>query len=277
MPAHDVFAWQPHPDAWLLVVLLGGGYTYALRAWRPEGRPGATRRQQAWFFLGVAVLWLASDWPIHGLSTRLFSVHMLQHLLYSLVAAPLLLLGIPAWLHRRLLRPAIVQRAMRVLTKPLVALLVFNLWIAVYHWPAIVNLSVRSDLAHFAVHIVWIAVSLLMWWPVLSPLPEFPHLSYPGRMLYLFGQSIVPTVPASFLTFSQTAIYGAYIGVTETVGFSAVDDQQVSGLLMKIGGGLLLWGIIAVLFFRWAAQEQSGGPDPLYWHDLEADLARVRN
>lgn len=267
--------WQPHPDAWLLGILLLGAYFYALAAWGPSeapGRPPASRRHKQAFVTGVFTLWLASDWPIHGLSEELFSAHMLQHTIYSLVSAPLLILGVPGWLWRKLLAPRPVMAVARFVTKPLIALALFNAWIAVYHAPPMVNLSVQSEFTHFLMHIAWVLTAVVMWWPVLSPLPELPHLGQATRMLYLFAQSIVPTVPASFLTFSHSPIYGAYDTATRAFGLSAVDDQQIAGLLMKIGGGFLIWGVITVLWFRWATQERTGGPDPLYWRDLEAGL-----
>jgi putative membrane protein len=267
--------WQPHPDAWVLVLLLGGGYLYALAIWGPTlapGRKAATRRQRLWFLAGVLVLWLGADWPIHHIADTLFSVHMLQHMLFSLVAAPMLILGTPGWLLRKLLSPKPVFAAFSFLTKPLIALLLFNGWVAAYHWPVLVNASVSNDLVHFAAHAVWVVTAVLMWWPVLSPLPELPHLSYPSRGAYLFAQSLVPTVPASFLTFSERSIYSVYATAPELWGISPLDDQQWAGLLMKIGGGLILWGVIAVLFFRWAHEEETGGPDHLYWRDLEMEL-----
>ncbi|MDQ3610707.1 MAG: cytochrome c oxidase assembly protein [Actinomycetota bacterium] len=269
------FSWTPHPDAWLVVTLLLAGYAYALSAWGPRHAPGgraATRGQKACYLLGVAALWLGADWPVDAVSDALFSVHMVQHLLFSLVAPPLLILGTPGWLLRRLLRPRPVFRVMRVVTRPLVALVVFNAWLAVYHVPAVVNLSATDDLFHFGVHVAWVVAALVMWWPVLSPLPELPHLSYPVRMMYLFAQSIVPTVPASFLTFGQTPLYSAYEVTTRAWGVSVLTDQQVAGLLMKIGGGLLLWAAIAWLFFRWAFEDRTSGPDVLYWRDLEPNL-----
>jgi putative membrane protein len=269
------WTWQPHPDAWLLVVLVLGGYLYALSAWGPRYAPGrrpATPRQRTCFLLGAFTLWLAADWPIHGLANRMFSIHMFQHMLFSLVAAPLLILGTPGWLLRRLLRPRPVRVVWARITRPLPALILFSLWIAVYHWPVLVNLSVRNDLAHFLVHVVWVGISLVMWWPVLSPLPEFPHLSYPGRMAYLFGQSILPTVPASFLTFSERLLYRAYENTPTLWGLSRVEDQQIAGLLMKVVGGFLIWGVIAAMFFRWYHEQETGGPDLLYWRDLEPDL-----
>jgi putative membrane protein len=275
------FAWTPHPDAWLLVVVLGGGYLYALSAWGPSSAPGhaagrapATRRQKACFAAGVAALWIGADYPMHRLADEyLYSVHMLQHMLFQLVAPPLLLLGTPAWLLRRLLRPRWLQAVVRRTTRALPALIIVNIFVAASHTTTWVNATVENALLHFFAHVALVLVSLIMWWPVLSPLPELPHLSYPGRMAYLFAHSIVPTVPASFLTFAHTPLYRVYADAPRLIPwFDPVQDQQTAGLLMKIGGGLLLWGAIAVLFFRWHHEEESGGPDVLYWRDLELQL-----
>lgn len=281
MTALSVFAhtgsglsWQPHPDVWLLIAALVGGYLVALRGRRrgsaSEGRAVATSHLVC-FGLGIAALWLAVDWPVEALATRLLSVHMVQHLILSLVAAPLLILGCPGWLFRRLLRPTPVFAVARVLTRPMPALLIFNTWIVVYHLPPVLDASVQHDLVHLAAHTVWVAAGLIMWWPVLSPLPELPHLSYLSRMVYVFAQSIVPTVPASFLTFSGASLYASYTGGPELwrlSALSAVADQQIAGLLMKIGGGVILWGVILALFLRWFTEEETGGPDPLYWRDV---------
>lgn len=280
MPA-DVFSWQPHPDAWLLVIALAGGYLYALSAWGPTHAPGrrpATRHHRLCFFAGVAVLWVAADWPVHGLAEDyLFSVHMFQHMLFLYVAPPLLILGTPGWLWRRLLRPAGVWSTARLLTRPLVAIAVVNAFIAATHWPLVVDASVRVAALHFALHVATVVLGVVLWWPVLSPLPELPHLAHPGRMAYLFAHSVVPTVPASFLTFSQGPLYAAYADAPRLWEFMTVlEDQQIAGLLMKIGGGLILWGTIAVLFFRWAAESESGGPDALYWRDLQGEAETTR-
>jgi putative membrane protein len=165
------------------------------------------------------------------------------------------------------------RRLVRFFTKPVVALLLFNLTIAVTHWPTIVNLAVESEPAHLLLHIVLISTAIAMWWPVVAPLPETDRLSEPAKMLYLFLQSIVPTVPASFLTFSTTPLYSSYEAVAHP-WIGVVGDQRIAGLIMKIGGGLLLWGVIAVIFFKWNAKEERGdvARAELTWEDFERDL-----
>jgi putative membrane protein len=268
------WSWAPQPDVWALVAVLVAGYLLAPTLLRGRDAPRPEARRQALYLCGVLALWIGADWPLHGLSEGyLFSAHMVQHMLFTFVAPPLMLAGLPKWMLEDLLRPRLVGLTVRFLTRPLVALLVFNLVIAVTHWPSLVDLSLRSAPAHLAIHFVLFTTAACMWWPVVDPLPSRRSLSPPAKMLYLFLQSVVPTVPASFLTFASSPLYEGYaLAPRLWPGFDVVTDQRVAGLIMKLGGGLLLWGVIAVLFFRWNATEESSEDEVLTWDDFEREL-----
>lgn len=261
-------AWQPHPEVWLLVGSLVAGYAIAITRLGPRsvasGAPAATRFQITCFGLGALAIWLGGDWPVHDVAEGyLYSVHMVQHLLFAVVAAPLLLLGTPGWLARWLLSPPGLLRAVRALSRFFPALVVFNVVAVLTHWPAVVDLTLRSAPAHFLVHAVLLLTAFIVWMPVLSPLPEVPRLTPPLRMVFLFLQTVIPTVPASFLTFGTHPLYRRYEHLPKLWGVSALDDQLVAGLIMKIGVGTLLLSIIAVVFFRWAAaEERRSRPEP---------------
>lgn len=272
--------WNLHPEVLLLVGAMVGGYLYVVERFGPDHVEAiefpATRRQKTWWLLGCATILVAASYPVHELSERsLYSVHMVQHMLLSLVAPALLLLGTPAWLMRLALRPRWLLATVRFLTRPLLALVIFNAVLVFTHWPLVVTAAVHSEIAHFATHTLLFTSALIMWMPVLSPLLEVPRLSHPGRMLYLFLQSLVPTVPASFLTFGHRPLYHVYEPFTRPWGISALADQRMAGLIMKIAGGLLLWSVIAVLFFRWYELEQREGVDVLEWHDVDRALDRA--
>jgi putative membrane protein len=267
-----------HPDVLALVAALEGGYLLALRRlgprWVPAGEAVVTRKRVVLYSLGVLTILVAASWPIHDLAEQyLFSVHMVQHMLISLVAPPLMLMGLPEWLLRRMLSPRPVRWLARRVTRPFIALILFNTVIVATHWPAWVDLTLRVHWFHFVSHALLFGSAACMWWPVIAPLPEMPSLSYPGRMVYVFLQSVVPTVPASFLTFGHHVIYPFYAAAPRIWGISALTDQLIAGLIMKLAGGAILWTVILVTFFRWHAEEQANeGWDALEFRDVEREI-----
>ena len=169
-------AWHTHPDAWALMGAIELGYL--LMVWRHRTASGTPtpRRQVLLFTAGVAVLWLASDWPIHDLAEKyLYMAHMVQHLLITLVAAPLLVLGTPAWLARDVLRRTHLMPAVKFLCRPVPGLIQFNLILVLSHWPVIVDGTLRNHPLHFVAHAALLVSALLMWMVVYSPLPWRSH------------------------------------------------------------------------------------------------------
>lgn len=267
-------SWHAHPSVWLILGGIWAAYLVAVRRHQATREELADRRRRTRFFsFGMACLWIGAEWPVHDLAEGyLYSVHMLQHMLFTLVAPPLLIAGIPAWMWRNLLRPRSVFVLFRFLTRPLVALILFNGILLFTHWPEVVRASVESELVHFLVHVSLVGSAVIVWWPVMSPLIELPALSPPGQMVYLFAQSLAPTVPASFLTFGQTLLYPVYGTFPRIWGISAINDQLIAGLLMKIVGGLILWGFAATIFFRWYVREERDGWDALALRQVEREL-----
>lgn len=270
-------AWTPHPDVWLVVALLAAGYILAIVRLGPrhvpEGMPVVTRLQATSWGLGVLATWLVADWPIHDVAEKsLYSVHMIQHLTFSLVCAPLLLIGTPAWMLRLLLRPRWLFLAVRWLARFIPAVILYNVVIVIFHWPAVVDATLHNGALHFGAHVVIFVSSLIVWLPVLSPLPEIPRLAPIGRMVFLFLQSIVPTIPASFLTFGSKPLYTFYEHVPHLWGLSTLTDQHIAGLIMKLAAGFFIWGVIAVVFFRWAAEEERRNTPGRRFADLDREL-----
>lgn len=268
--AVNPWAWHAHPQTWFVMTLAAGSYWYAVSRIGPmvvePGEEVVTRRQVLCFTAGVVLLWAFADWPIHDISERyLYSVHMLQHMVFTFFAPPLLLLGIPDWLTRRILQPRAMSWAVKHLARPLIAAIIFNTGVALTHWPALVNFGLRHDNWHFVIHLGMFATAMLMWFPVVNRLPEYPQLSPPGKMVYLFLQSLVPNVPIAFLTLATSPVYSFYAHVPRPFGGNAVLDQQTAGAIMKVGGTTFLWGLILVIFFKWYSVEHA------------ADLEELRN
>lgn len=248
-----------HVEVWLLVAAVVGGYWYAIARIGPRavapGEPVVTHRQIASFAAGVVMLWLASDWPVHDVGEQdLYSVHMLQHMMLSYFMPPLILLGMPTWLARLIVGDGRVYSVVRFLAKPVVAAVLFNVAVMVTHIPGVVNASVDGPtIVHYSLHVMVVTFSFLMWTCVCGPLPEL-RIGTAGAMVYLFAQSIVPTVPAGWLTFAEGAVYRAYDHPDRLWGVSVTSDQQMAGLIMKIGGSIFLWSVVIYLFFGRFAQ-----------------------
>ena len=174
MPLSVAFpSWTPHPDVWLLVALFGAGYAIAMVRLGPRfavpGQAVVTRAQAVCWALGTFTIWVASDWPIHDVAERYnYSVHMVQHLMFAMIAAPLLLLGTPAWLMRYLLRPPWLMKTVRTLARFIPALLIYNFVLVFTHWPYMVNASLHSGLTHFSLHALLFLSSLIVWLPIVS-------------------------------------------------------------------------------------------------------------
>lgn len=263
--AAEAFRFQPHPEVWLLIVAIVALGYYATRVIGPKVVPGedpVSGTQRRWFVAGVLTLWVAADWPIHDIGERyLYSVHMVQHTLLTFVVPPMFLLATPTWLARLIVGDGWFAGPMlRRLTHPVVAGVVFNALVVLSHWQKVVNTSVESGAFHYGIHVALVGGAVLMWLPVCGPLPE-RRLGEAGRMIYLFLMSIVPTVPASWLTFAEGTVYDGYDTADRLWGISTTSDQQLAGLVMKLIAGFYLWGLIVVLFFRWASREMRP-PDP---------------
>ena len=252
-------AWSLHPSVIIGTGLLGALYFYGIGPYaRRHGLPRAAPVQIASFCAALAVLLGALNGPVHDLSDYyLFSVHMIQHLVLTLLFPPLLLAGTPSWLLRPLLKPPALRRAARALTRPLVAAALFSASIAVWHVGVFYDVMMRSHEVHIATHLMFIVTATLMWWPVMGPAPELPRLPSGLAMLYLFLVGIPMQIVAALITFADEVLYPWYVTAPRTWGLSPLEDQQLGGLLMWVPGNLWLFAAIGVLFFKWAREEES--------------------
>ena len=251
--------WDPYPGVWLLVAALLFVYWLAVRQSGNDPTNAPPPRGQVLRFIGGAVvLWLAADWPLGPLGAGyLVSVHMVQYLLYSMVVPPLLLSGIPVFVLRRAIRSTGAMWIARFLSKPLIAFLIFNVVMLASHLPSVLDGLAATQFGSFGMDMAWLFAGFVFWWQVLGPLPELNPLSLPGRILFLISNIFIPTVPASFLTFADYPLYAVYELSAPIGKITAVHDQQIAGLLMKIVGGFTIFGTASVLFFRWYRAEET--------------------
>ena len=255
VPFRDPWRFQANIEVYLLVAFLIGAYVYTVREIGPKAvAPGeqVISRRNLWCFVGaMMILFAASTWPIHQIGEDyLYSVHMIQHMMLSYFMPPLVLLATPQWLLRVLVGNGRTYKVVAFLSRPVVAGVLFNGMVMVSHIPGVVNTATVNGPLHYLVHLVLVLTALLMWMPVVGPLPEL-QMRPAGKMIYLFLQGVVPTVPAAWLAVAEGGVYHHYSHQPVRVwGVSVLDDQQMAGLIMKVGGGVYLWAIMIYIYFK---------------------------
>jgi putative membrane protein len=251
-------SWTEYTVHWSTVIGLAA--LGSLYIWRARAHPEPIgRTRPAMFFSGLALMFFSLNGWIHDLSDYyLFSAHMVQHLLLAMGVAPLLIMGTPGWMLRPVLRAPILRVLARPLGSAIVCFAIFNLVLIGWHLPPLYNLAMTYHEVHIFQHLLLLAASVIMWWPVLSPVAEYPRLSYPGQMLYLFVMTIPMSVVSVSIAYAGGILYPAYASAPRVFQLSPMDDQLLGGLIMWIPGGLYFFAVISVIFFKW---QRAGGLD----------------
>ena len=217
---------------------------------------GPSIGQRAAFLHALALLFFTLNGPLHDLSDYyLFSAHMVQHLILTLVVPPLLLFGTPGWMLRPLLRVPVVSRVFRSLTSTASSFLWFNVVLAVWHLPPMYNAALEFHAVHILQHLMFISTAVLMWWPLTSRMAELPRLAFPGQMLFCFLMVIPMSVVSIYIVMADSLLYPAYATAPRIFGITPLDDQQYGGLIMWIPGGVFFYAVMTVVFFRWVNRD----------------------
>jgi putative membrane protein len=241
-----------HVEVLAGLAALAGLYGWAARARAaafPAGRGIAAAA-------GLLVLAGALNGPLHDLSDRyLFSAHMVQHLLLTLVAPPLLLLGLAPGMLRPLLRAPGVTPVLARLTRPAVAFVLYNAALVLWHVPGPYNAALEHHGLHIVEHLTLVGTAVLAWCPILSPEPALPRPSYPAQMLYLFLLGVPMTAVAAFVTLADDPLYPFYAAAPRRFDLSPLEDQRLGGVIMWVPATIAPLAAFTAVFFRWARAE----------------------
>jgi putative membrane protein len=163
-----------------------------------------------------------------------------------------------------MIRPWILRRPIepiaRIVTKPVVAFLIFSAIFVTAHFPPIFDRMCRDEDFHIFLHLLFMASGVILWWPILSPVAELPRLSYPAQILYLFLLMIPMTAVAAPITLATRVIYPWYTEGTHGWGLKPLADQVLGGLIMWIGQGTYLMIVFTFIFYKWSQLEDRDTP-----------------
>jgi putative copper resistance protein D len=283
--------WSFDPTVVLPLVLAATGYLWAVRSVdAAHSRSRVPRRRIVAWLAGLVVIELALQSPIEAYDTTLFSDHMVQHVLLTMVAAPLLALGAPITLllrfaqpdaRRRWILPVLHSRVMKAISFPVVTWILFAGYMWVSHFSALYELSLESPLIHQAEHAGFLVTALLFWWPAVAADPNPWRMRHPNRLVYTFLQMPQNTFLGLTIYSATVPLYPYYVNLARTWGPSVIDDQQIAGGIMWIAGDvvfmtaimLILRGLLRKEEREAAASDARVAPELAAIREREARLA----
>jgi putative copper resistance protein D len=249
----------------------------------PDRPVPAVRR---WSFLaGLAAIAVALQSGVERYDTTLFSIHMVQHMLLTLVAPALLALGAPVTqllraatpaARTRWILPILRSRVVQVVSHPVVAWLAFTTVMWAAHFSPLFDRSLEDPLVHDLEHGLFLGAGLLFWWPVVGLDPAPRRMRHPGRILYLFLQMPQNSFLAMAILFAAAPLYPHYMSLGSPYGIDALADQRLAaGLMWFVGDVIFLVALLAVLG-GWMRSENRGEVAAERRADVERGRIRER-
>jgi putative membrane protein len=210
---------------------------------------------------GIALLWIALDWPIGTLGAGyLASVHMVQFFLIAMIAPALLVFGWPPsgptlpYGGAEAGRTGALRHMVNALTNPVVAIIIFDAVVVTTHAPPVVDSLMASQAGSFLLDMTWLLAGIIFWWPLIGgPFGRAP-LRTPLDIAYIFASSLSHTGVSMYLLLARFPVYSTYELAPPISGISKLTDQNLAGGLMLLGGAAIVLGAISVVFFKWQAE-----------------------
>jgi putative copper resistance protein D len=260
-----LLAWRFDPLVILPLVAIGAVYLWAVgRVNRSHSSNPHPAHRSGMFVGGLVAIGVALASPIEAYEGALFSVHMVQHLLLMLVAAPLLLAGAPITLALRVARPSVRRRLLWVLHSPIVRIISFPvvtwaLFAAVnwgWHFSTLYNDALENQALHYFQHATFLGAALLFWWPAIGADPSPWRLPHPVRLFYLFLALPQNSFLGVALLNTGTVLYPHYVTNQRSWGPSPLDDQALGGVIMWVFGDIAFLLGMAIVVVVWMRQDE---------------------
>ncbi|RFA37604.1 cytochrome c oxidase assembly factor CtaG [Virgibacillus dokdonensis] len=273
--------WSPY---FLLYILaLGLLYFLVTGPFRHKfgGDEKPTLSQQVMFYTALMILYVVKGGPIDLLSHIMLTAHMIQMALYYLIFPILVIKSIPVWIWKKIINMPVIKPIIRLLTKPIISLLLFNGLFSLYHIPAIFDFAKSSQIAHTSISSIILVAAFIVWWPLLTPIKEMDKMKPLLKIFYIFANGVLITPACVLIIFADEPLFSAYSqsgawlqalalcvpgdvldGLAVQISgpemfspMSTLEDQQLGGIIMKIMQEITYGFILARIFFKWFTDE----------------------
>lgn len=275
--------WSPY--FFIFVVLIIAGYFYITvknRHKYSESEP-LKKSEAILFVIAMVLLYATKGSPVDLMAHIMFTFHMVQMAILYLVIPILVIMGIPNWVWRKIVGIRVIEPVFKFLTKPLIAIIMFNGLFSVYHIPLIMDAVKMNIFIHALYTVVLFIFAILQWWPLVNKLEGHHQLHGLKKLAYLIGDSVLLTPACGLIIFAPAAMYGTYTdgemwmkamelcvpgtlltnlsisGPELFVNMKPLEDQQLGGVIMKIMQEIILGTMLIKIFFEWYKKEQEEG------------------
>ena len=261
-----LLAWTLDPLPIIGVGLAAAAYLWAERRVAERHPAHPVPRHRRWLFMGgLAAILLALVSAVDTYEAVLFSVHMVQHLLLEMVAAPLIVLSAPITLALRAAGPRSRRAILAVLHSPPARWLTFPLvtWFLFagvnwgWHFSSLYNFALENDLVHYIEHASFLVAALLFWWPAIGPDPQPWRMPHPVRLMYLFLAMPQNSFLGVALLSTERVLYLHYVTTIRTWGPTPLDDQHLGGTLMWVFGDMVFLAAMLGVVWAWMRFEDA--------------------
>ncbi|WP_029326750.1 cytochrome c oxidase assembly factor CtaG [Bacillus coahuilensis] len=249
--------------------------------WRSEFKESEplSIKQAIFFILSMVLLYVIKGSPVDLLGHIMFSVHMIQMATLYLVIPPLMIIGIPKWVWKAFINLKPITNVFTLLTRPLLALILFNSFFSFYHIPLIFD-AVKLDETLHGIYTVGLFIfAILMWWPMINKL-ELNELSGLKKVGYIFASGVLLTPACGLIIFANGPLYATYYdqstwmqalalcvptgtldglslaGPEIFTNMQLIEDQKLGGVLMKIIQEIVYGFLLGIVFFEWYKKDQ---------------------
>lgn len=280
-----VALWSPYLFVFTLLVF--AIYLLVTIKWqdRFEDSKPLTKKELSAFSIGLFLFYIVKGSPIDLIGHILFSMHMVQMALLLMLIPPLLIVGIPTWVWKKVVDHRLVQPIFKFFTSPLLALIVFSGLFSIYHIPIMLDTIKLNELYHSLFTLILFVSAIFLWWPIMNKLGDEHQVSGLKKIGYIIGSAILITPACALIIFAPEPMYATYSdgdvwlkamelcvpsdtlatltlsGPELFTNMPVLEDQQLGGVIMKIIQEIIYGVLLAMIFFQWYKSEQENADE----------------